>query len=119
MCQYHSKFNGFINELNEQRALLIAQVSRLDKKISNLYHDLEGVEPTEEFALGFVTQLHDTLRKRRVIKDEMARLDVVLRPVSSIVGDIETSVKQRKAVSKRWQKDFKMTLTLEDVVSGN
>lgn len=79
MCQYHSKFNDFISGLNEQRALLITQVSRLDKKISNLYHDLEGVEPTEEFALSFVTQLHETLRKRRVIKDEMARLDTVLR----------------------------------------
>lgn len=117
MCQYHEQFTEFVSKLNEQRALLISQVSRLDKKISNLYHDLEGVEPSEEFALSFVSQLHDTLKKRRVIKDEMARLDVVLRPIINIKPDIETSVKQRKAVSKRWQRDFKMTLSLEEVIT--
>ena len=47
----------------------------------------------------------------------MARLDAVLNPLRNIAGDIETSVNIRKKVSKRWKRDFKMTLTLEEVLS--
>ena len=47
----------------------------------------------------------------------MARLDAVLNPLRNVSGDIETSVNIRKKVSKRWKRDFKMTLTLEEVLS--
>ncbi|AWE07898.1 hypothetical protein DCE79_11095 [Lysinibacillus sp. 2017] len=119
MCQYHSKFTEFVDGLREQRSALNKQQSLLDKKISNLYHDLEGIEPAEEFALSFVKQLHGTLKKRRVIKDEIARLDAVLRPVMDITENVEEAVKSRKRHSKRWQHDFKMTMTLEEVISEN
>lgn len=117
MCEYHSKFNGLLSELNTQRGVLVRELSRLDKYISSMYHDLEGIDPSEEYALSYVTQLHDTLKKRRVVKDEMARLDAVLNPLRNVAGDIETSVNIRKKVSKRWKRDFKMTLTLEEVLS--
>lgn len=119
MCQYHTKFNEFKAELNAQRALLTKELSRYDKRISNLYHELEKVEPSEDFALSFVQQLHDALKKRRVIKDELARLDAVLRPIDNITEEIETSVKQRKAVSKRWRQKFKISLSLEEIISNN
>ncbi|MEE3806082.1 MULTISPECIES: hypothetical protein [Lysinibacillus] len=119
MCEYHSKFNGLLSELNNQRGLLTKELSRLDKYISSMYHDLEGIDPTEEFSLSFVTQLQDTLKKRRVVKDEMARLDAVLNPLRNVAGDIETSVNIRKKVSKRWKRDFKMTLTIEEVISAS
>jgi len=117
MCEYHSKFNGLLSELNNQRGILTGELSRLDKYISSMYHDLEGIDPSEEYALSYVTQLQDTLKKRRVVKDEMARLDAVLNPLRNVSGDIETSVNIRKKVSKRWRRDFKMTLTLEEVLS--
>ncbi|WP_036124860.1 hypothetical protein [Lysinibacillus sphaericus] len=117
MCDYYSKFNEFMSELNAQRVVLTKELSRLDKYISGMYHDLEGIDPSEEYALCYVTQLQDTLKKRRVVKDEMARLDAVLNPLRNIAGHIETSVNIRKKVSKRWKRDFKMTLTLEEVLS--
>ncbi len=106
-----------MSELNAQRVVLTKELSRLDKYISGMYHDLEGIDPSEEYALCYVTQLQDTLKKRRVVKDEMARLDAVLNPLRNIAGHIETSVNIRKKVSKRWKRDFKMTLTLEEVLS--
>lgn len=119
MCEYHSKFNSLVSEFNAQRGVMIRELSRLDKFISKMYHDLEAIDPGEEYALSYVTQLHDTLKKRRVVKDEMARLDAVLNPLRNIAGEIETSVNTRKKVSKRWKRDFKMTLTLEEVITEN
>ena len=119
MCQYHAKFTKLLEELSAQRAVLTKELSRFDKRISNLYHELEKVEPSEDFALSFVQQLHDALKKRRVIKDELARLDAVLRPINGISEDIKTSVKQRKAVSKRWKQKFKISLSLEEIISNN
>ncbi|MGA3675791.1 hypothetical protein [Lysinibacillus agricola] len=117
MCEYHSKFNGLLSELNNQRGVLTKELSRLDKYISSMYHDLEGIDPSEEYALSYVTQLQDTLKKRRVVKDEMARLDAVLNPLKNVVNDVETAVRARKKVSRRWERDFKMTLTLEEVIT--
>lgn len=119
MCEYHSKFNEFMSELNAQRGVLSRELSRLDKFVSKMYHDLEGIDPGEEYALSYVTQLHDTLKKRRVVKDEMARLDAVLNPLRNVSGEIETSVNYRKKVSRRWKRDFKMTLTLEEVITAS
>ncbi|MEK4230735.1 hypothetical protein [Solibacillus sp. FSL H8-0538] len=119
MCEYHSKFNGLLSELNNQRGVLTRELSRLDKYISRMYHDLEGIDPSGEYALSYVAQLHDVLKKRRVVKDEMARLDAVLNPLRNVVGEIDTSVSNRKKVSNRWRRDFKMTLTLEEVITAS
>ncbi|MGA3674073.1 hypothetical protein [Lysinibacillus agricola] len=118
MCEYHSKFNGLLSELNNQRGILIKELSRLDKYISRMYHDLEGIDPSEDFALSFVTQLHDTLKKRRVVKDEMARLDAVLNPLKNVVNDVESAVRTRRKVSRRWRRSFKMRLTIEEVLTN-
>ena len=45
-----------LSELNNQRGILTKELSRLDKYISGMYHDLEGIDPSEEYALSYVTQ---------------------------------------------------------------
>lgn len=103
--------------LNAQRGVLTRELSRLDKHISKMYHDLEGIDISQEYALSYVTQLHDVLKKRRVVKDEMARLDAVLNPLKNVVNDVDSAVRSRRKVSRRWRRAYKMRLTIEEVLT--
>lgn len=117
MCKYHTKFNELLAELNGERTKLVAELSKLDKYVSSLYHELEKVELAEEFAFSFTSHLHDVLKKRRVVKDELARLDAVLHPVMAVENEVKELVVRRKNVSKRWKREFKMQLSIEEIIT--
>lgn len=117
MCKHYRKYMDFMWEFKQQRASLVNELSHFDKVISKLYHELEKVEPSEEFALSFVTQLHDALKKRRVIKQELLRVDAVLRPLLDTAEEVEKSVLRGRKTASRWRRDFKIKLTVNDVIT--
>lgn len=119
MCKHYRKYMDFMWEFKQQRASLSNELSRLDKIISKLYHELEKVQPSEEFALSFVTQLHDTLKKRRVVKEELLRIDAVLRPLLDTAEEVEKSVRRGRKTASRWRRDFKIKMTLEEVITAS
>ena len=65
--------NGLGDELKERERKLLIDLSEIDRKVSNVYHDIEFVQkPNACVGYKLFRELKDVLEQRRLIKDELA-----------------------------------------------
>ena len=99
----------FYNELNKHQ-------SRYDKELSALYHELEKIELTPTSGYEFALKLQDVLRKRRVVKDEMARLQPIYNYVAQTFYTLQKQIERAISQSKRVRKSLNVTLSINEVL---
>jgi hypothetical protein len=102
----------FYNELNKHQ-------SRYDKELSALYHELEKAELTPTSGYEFALKLQDVLRKRRVVKDEMARLQPIYNYVAQTFYTLQKQIERAISQSKRVRKSLNVTLSINEVLEGS
>jgi DNA-binding transcriptional regulator GbsR (MarR family) len=106
--------NTDINRLNQKR-------SEYDRLVSQHYHKIEhsNFNACEGFYLA--KDLQETLRKRRLIKEECERL-IMLRnsiqqtQIQQNLGNARKSIKKSIQKSNNWKCNWKYTYTIEEVL---
>lgn len=90
--------------------------STLDKELSAVYHEIEAA--TLDFQRGYqlIHRLQDVLKRRRVIKDELARIQAVRLALDSSVNTVNQRYQTIAKKSNRIRRSLNVTMTITDVV---
>jgi|GEM_PF-4102660 len=72
-----------INKMKEDYESLIALQSEYDKKVSNIYHDIETNNFNASVGFKKYKELQKVLRERRVIKHELAKIQRLHQSLSA------------------------------------
>jgi hypothetical protein len=115
---YFEKLLGLNDEVNETFKSLNCIQSALDRKISDIYHDIERSEFDIAQGNEYAKRLKETLQYRRVIKDEMARLMPVYNMLRAEVGKVDEQY--HRAVRKGYElkQSLNVTLGIEEVLAA-
>jgi uncharacterized coiled-coil DUF342 family protein len=103
---------SFYNELNKRQ-------SQYDKQISEIYHELERAELNHVNAYEYAIKLQDVLRKRRVVKDELARLQPIRNYVNSTFNELQKQIDRVISKSNEIRKSLNVTLSISEVLNGS
>ena len=115
---YFEKLLGLNEEVNEAFKGLNCLQSALDRKISDIYHDIEKSEFDIAQGNEYARQLKETLQYRRVIKDELAKLMPVYNMLRTEVGKV--SEQHDRAIRKGYElrQSLNVTLGIEEVLAA-
>lgn len=111
----NARYQELTREAKETQGRLIQRLSGFDRAISNIYHELERIDLTPESGYYAVLLLQDILRKRRIIKDELAGLDRLVLVMESAQTDLDQHIRNSKKGSRRWHRELNIRLEIEDV----
>lgn len=81
MCkatEMQNNLETILNDIQEAHKRLEEEVSKMDKELSNLYHEAERrptINACEGYYLG--KRLHDIAKRRRVVKHEYDKIKVL------------------------------------------
>jgi hypothetical protein len=119
MNNYYEKLTELFNEMKAQFEQLNTLQSAFDKRVSALYHELEkagDLDVAEGHA--FAETLQDTLRRRRVVKQEIALMLPTYLTLKDQIGKIEEH--HTRALRKTFEiKDsLNVTMELSDVLQA-
>jgi DNA-binding transcriptional regulator GbsR (MarR family) len=124
MCKaskYINEINSLISNLNSDINQLNQKRSEYDRLVSQHYHKIEhsNFNACEGFYLA--KELQETLRKRRLIKEECERLTMLRNSIDQ--SQVEQKLcKTRKNInrliqkSNNWKYKWKDTYTLEEIM---
>jgi len=103
---------SFYDELNRYQ-------SHYDKQISEIYHELERIELNHVNAYDYALKLQDVLRKRRVVKDELARLHPVRNYINATFSELQKQIDRAVSKSNEIRKSLNVTLSISEVLNGS
>ncbi|MEG9297035.1 hypothetical protein V6B33_11265 [Mangrovibacillus sp. Mu-81] len=115
--ELHCKIVDLQTEVKDTYRKLNMMLSALDKRISELYHSLERTPPDDVDAIAFTSQLKAVLERRRVVKDERARLKLFNGLAGHSLREIELNYDRALQASFEIRQDFHVELTLEEVAA--
>lgn len=100
----------------EFRKLMELQ-SKYDRMLSEKYHELEGAKFNVVNGYRFAKEIQTILKKRRVVKGEVAKLLPIRNALSDVQGLNE---KYQRAVKKNNEirEQVNATMTIEDLLGG-
>jgi len=126
MCkatEYLKELDVLVNNINKEFNILSKKQSEYDTKLSEYYHQIENANFNACEGYKLTKQLQQLLRKRRIVKDELFRLNS-LRQTLNIVAMNNSIIKSKKNIEKskkhsdQYKKNWKYTYTFEEVVYG-
>lgn len=104
----HAGVSETYNRLNRMQ-------SEMDRQISGVYHEIEKMEIDEVTGPAAVKLLQDVLRKRRVVKDELIRLQPIYCMLADHVDETEKQYRKRVAKSDEIRRSLNVTLNFNDI----
>lgn len=110
--KYFDKLNALYTEMKAQFDQLNMLQSLFDKQVSSLYHELEKAGDLD-VAEGhtFAETLQDTLRRRRVVKQEIALMLQTYLAIKDQIGKIEE--RHSRALRKTFEIKDSLNVTME------
>jgi hypothetical protein len=100
---------------------LVGRLSHYDKLVADIYHKIETANFNACEGYYLSKNLQEVLQKRRIVKDEMSRLNMLnqtlnLNKLTSSLDNSRQCVAKSKKKSHAWQKNWKNTYSLEEVL---
>lgn len=95
---------------------LKSEMSKTDKQISNLYHELEKTDLTEELGYQYSIALQNLLRKRRVIKDEFIPIDIMFQSMSESIENLKERIGRNREKSEEIRSSLNVSLKIAEVL---
>ncbi|MEI3606910.1 hypothetical protein SPD48_14495 [Pseudogracilibacillus sp. SE30717A] len=92
------------------------ELSRVDKQISALYHDLEKTDLSEEMGYQYAVALQNMLRKRRIIKDELISLEILRNTFRSSFEQANKRLSGNRTKSEEIRKSLNVCIKIDEVV---
>ncbi|EES73310.1 hypothetical protein POTG_02062 [Paenibacillus sp. oral taxon 786 str. D14] len=120
MSKSKTYFDALISlrdEVNSAFTLLNRKLSELDRQINAIYHELEKCELDADSGFAAAVLLQDVLRRRRVVKDEIARMDPLFKFLSDHTGGLIDNYQKRVEKSEEIRRNLNVTLSLEEVIT--
>lgn len=126
MClasKYLNQLENVAKGIEDDYKTLSMKQSEYDSRISEIYHKIEVSNFNACEGYYYSKQLQDLLRKRRIIKDEMNRLDSlkVNLSIKSILSK-EKITRSKKCINKhmnkslKFKQNWKYMYTLEEIL---
>jgi len=113
---YIGKIETLMQKYDQDCQKLAERQSYYDKLISEHYHKVETMKFNACEGYHLSKQLQELLQKRRVIKNEMYRLNILKKNINSTLGDSRVSLEECTQRQREWQKNWKHEYTLEEVL---
>lgn len=92
------------------------ELSNVDKQVSELYHDLEKTDLTEELGYQYSVALQNLLRKRRVIKDEYIPFDILRNNFRDSFEKSHKALSKNQSSSNRVRTSLNVSIAINDVL---
>lgn len=124
MCKaskYLNELDNLVKSIDQDYELLSKKQSYYDSMVAEHYHKIENMNFNACEGYYLTKQLQEILRKRRIVKDELARLLTLkqtlnIRKVHNTINHSKQCINKAKKKSEKWQQDWKYTYTLEEVL---
>lgn len=122
MCvanRYLKRFEELVTEVDQEHKRLSELRSVYDKKLSDYYHKVETKKFNAAEGYYLAKELQEIVRQRRVIKDELYKLNN-LRSTLQLNSIVEQTLTARKSLNKihkrasksnwkdNWTKDYRV-----------
>lgn len=107
------KLNESITETFEG---LSRMLSSLDKELSAVYHEIEGESFDVYRGYELAKRAQDVLKRRRVVKDELARMNSVGHTLDNAVKDADKRYRKISKKSEEIRRSLNVTMTFHDLV---
>ena len=88
-----------ITRLRDRKSNLYKDLSSFDLNISDIEHLIENIKPSASDGYKIMIELQSNLKKRRLIKEEMIEIDMMLTHwcnIQSQLKDINDKITQNK-----------------------
>ncbi|MBS4193478.1 hypothetical protein [Lederbergia citri] len=96
---------------------LKAEMSRTDKQISELYHELEKVDLNEDIGYQYSIALQNLLRRRRVIKDEFIPIDIMFQSLSESIESLKERIGRNREKSEEIRASLNVQLRIAEFLN--
>lgn len=119
---YVDKLSNTLHSLSEDFKKVSKMVSKIDAEVNMLYHEIETGKYNASAGYKKLKQLQDTLRKRRVIKNEFVKLDQIqqimktdelLKTVSKTEKTVQKTIDKNSTYTDGWNIHFNELLKNE------
>ena len=95
-----------ITRLRDRKSNLYKDLSSFDLNISDIEHLIENIKPSASDGYKIMIELQANLKKRRLIKEEMIEIDMMLTHwcnIQSQLKDINDKITQNKNKIKKYK----------------
>ena len=122
-----SKYIGELESLSQRIKndfeVLRKKLSDQDKLISEKYHIIECANFNACEGYYLAKELQELLRQRRVIKDELNRMNTLsislkAQKLDSNLNKTKGNIKKAKQKNSEYKEDWKYTYRIEDLLNG-
>lgn len=114
---HYDNLSALNSEVKAARDQLNALQSALDRKVADIYHEIERKELLSmSESHSIMSELKKTLEHRRVIKDELKRLDPLFYFLRDNIPSIESQYEKAKRKSFEIREQLNAQLTIDDII---
>ncbi|MCA1059769.1 hypothetical protein LCL96_12505 [Rossellomorea aquimaris] len=114
---YHRRIVNTYKELLETDKKLRMMQSALDRQISDIYHTIEKTSHQDLDAIAYTSELKRLLTRRRVVKDEMARMKPFVYIARNTLEDVERRYEGALLKSFELRQQLNVTMSVEEVAA--
>jgi hypothetical protein len=126
MCKadnYLSQLEFLTSRINSDYKKLCKKQSEYDKMLSDKYHQLENAKFNACEGYYHARQLQDILRARRMIKDEVCKLDILRdslgkHNLTKILSSAKSRISGSRTTSNQFIGDWQHTYNLDELLEG-
>lgn len=115
---YFDKFQELYVEVKASYEKLNKLQSALDRKVSDIYHDIERTEFNIVQGHEIARTLKETLKQRRVVKEELALLFPVYNLLTEHSGRVDEQYNRAVRRSYSIKENLKVTMGIDEVLAA-
>jgi len=112
---HYEQLRNTHHSVADTRRRLLEKLSELDKEVSKYYHELEKSDVREMSKALFLEGLQETLRKRRVVKEELRGINAIYDTTRKSVENLNESLQRTRNKSEKTRDQFNARLTIFEV----
>lgn len=112
---YIGRLRALYTDVVTEKERLITALSKLDRQVSAIYHEIEKCDIDSNNGYGAALLLQNTLRQRRVVKDALLHLKPVYDMLHANMGSVEKQHHKVVAKSEEVRRSLNVTLTIHDI----
>lgn len=124
MCkasEYLNQLDSIVRNIDREYSRVSKKQQEYDLMLSDHYHKIETANFNACEGYYLTKELQEILRKRRVIKDELARLNslrdgIKIGGMHSQINKSKKNLEKHKKAASEWKKDWKYTYTYEELI---
>lgn len=115
---YFEKFQELFVEVKTSYEKLNKLQSALDRRVSDIYHDIERTEFNIVQGHEIARTLKETLQQRRVVKEELALLFPVYNLLMEHSGRVDEQYNRAVRRSYSIKENLKVTMSIAEVLAS-